>query len=347
MPAPSDHLVPTIDISSFLAGTDLVTAPEQIRRAATTSGFFQIVGHGIDKRLIDDAYAAGEALAARPAEERLALTSPSGHPYRGVRVFYDKAGRICSEGFTASRFEGPEDAVAAGVAPEHADYYAENVWPDLPGFRESLVALAGPTRALGRQMMRAFAVALELPIDWFDDKIALDATTSTIRSYPARHAPLDEDPTIIFDEHFDGNLLTLLHQRGTYEGLQIRDLDGEWFSVPVDDDAFVVNVGELMTRWTNGTWPATRHRVIAAADPEGYRFTLPTFFNASVDTVVAPLSTQGGEDDPRYEPVTVYDWFRRHTVKSYAERSHTLSGARTEEFVAALATSSSWSPAAD
>jgi isopenicillin N synthase-like dioxygenase len=120
-------------------------------------------------------------------------------------------------------------------------------------------------------------------------------------------------------------------------GLQVRTRTGEWFSVPVHDDAFVINMGELMYRLTNAKWPATKHRVIAATDPSGSRFTLPTFFNVSVDTVIAPLPGVNGEPDPEFDPVMVFDWERRHIKNNYQRRQHTTAAASTEAYVAGLA----------
>jgi isopenicillin N synthase-like dioxygenase len=329
-----DSPVPVIDIATFLNGSDQATAPAQVREAATTSGFFQITGHGIPTALFDAVYQVAGALSALPDEAKENLVSPVGHPYRGLRRNFDLTGRFVSEGYTASRFEGPDDALAHGVPAEFADFYSENVWPDIPGFRDAVLTLAERTRILGRSMMRIFALALDLPAGYFDSCVALDSTTSTIRLYPARGEELTEIPTVIFDEHFDGGLLTMLHQRGTYEGLQIRDPAGQWFTVPVNDDAFVINVGELMNRWTNGSWPATRHRVIASSDPAGHRATLPTFFNAAAETVIAPLPGLG---EPKFEPVTVAEWQSRHIKKSHAERRHTTSSKQIEEYVARLA----------
>ncbi|TCN55872.1 isopenicillin N synthase-like dioxygenase [Rhodococcus sp. SMB37] len=330
-------VVPVIDISGFLDGSDPHTAPREINHAATTSGFFQIVGHGIDAALIDAAYQVATGLQSLPRDVKDTLRSPSGHPFRGLMTNYDLNGKICSEGYTVSRFDSPTDAMAHGVDPDFADYFDDNVWPPVDNFREVMTAWSTRVRALGAQMMRAFAVGLELPADYFDTYTALDASTSTIRSYPARLAPLDHDPTVIFDEHFDGGMLTMLHQRGTYEGLEVKTLDGAWFPVPVYEDAFVINVGELMTRWTNGRWPATRHRVVASRDPQGYRFTLPTFYNVAVDTVVEPLPTTIGDDrGAPFEAVTVYGWFRRHLATTYKERKHTRVPAAAEAFVASL-----------
>jgi isopenicillin N synthase-like dioxygenase len=331
-----DIIVPVIDIRSFLAGDDLVTAPQQVREAATTSGFFQIVGHGIDPDQVDASYRVAERLMSLPRSVKDQLRSPSGHPYRGLMTNFDQSGRICSEGFTVSRFDGAADAERGGVQPEYAGYFHDNVWPPIEEFRTTMTAWSGSVRALGAQMMRIFAVALELPIDYFDASTELDASTSTIRFYPARNGPLARDPDVIFDEHFDGGILTLLHQRGSYAGLQLRTLSEEWFSVPVRDDAFVVNIGALMNRWTNGRWPATRHRVIGADDPDGFRYTLPSFYTVAVDTVVAPLSPMLGDDGPRFEPVMVFDWQRRSIRKNYSERKYTTAATGTEAFVAAL-----------
>ncbi len=328
--------VPIIDITDFLSGADTVTAPLAIDEAARSVGFFQITGHGISTDQIDDVYRVAQALDSLPREVKNTLRPASGHPYRGLMTNYGLDGKVCSEGYTVSRFESPADAEAHGVDPAVSDYFDPNVWPPVPGFEAVMRQWSDTMRALGAQMMRAFAVGLGLPIDYFDRVTHLDATTSTIRSYPARHAPLPSSPLVIFDEHFDGGMLTMLHQRGTYAGLEVKTRDQQWIPVPVHDDALVVNMGELMTRWTNGRWPATRHRVVAAEDPDGYRYTLPTFYNVAVDTEISPLPTTVGQTGPQFEPVTVYQWFRRHLTTSYKERKFTTVPAAAEQFVARL-----------
>jgi isopenicillin N synthase-like dioxygenase len=143
---------------------------------------------------------------------------------------------------------------------------------------------------------------------------------------------------VLFAEHSDGNTLTILHQRGDYEGLQVQRLDGagEWIAVPVRDDAFVINVGELMTHWTNDHWPATRHRVVAAADPDAARTTLTTFHMPALDAVVEPIARWVGADGPHYAPVNSYDWERSRIKNSYA-RSNDATGLRQSDKVVAFA----------
>jgi isopenicillin N synthase-like dioxygenase len=328
--------VPIIDIASFLDGSDVQTPAREIDEAASGSGFFQITGHGLDMSLLDAVYAAAVDLAGQPEEVRATLSSPTGHPYRGLMSHRDLRDVICSQRYHASRYDDAADAERDGVPAELADFFAPNVWPQMPGFKDSILTLFQQTRALGTQLMRLFAVALGQPIDFFDPYLDRDSSSCSINYYPARNAPLDQDPTVIFDEHFDGGTLTILHQRGTYDGLQIRTLQGTWFSVPVVPDAFVINMGELMTRWTNDRWPATRHRVIAAADPSGHRTTLTTFHLPSVGTQIVPIPSLVGPDGPHYEPVTVYEWERRFINKTYAEQRYTSPDPSTEKYLAAL-----------
>jgi isopenicillin N synthase-like dioxygenase len=328
--------VPVIDITSFLDGSDSLGPARAVDEAATGSGFFQIIGHGVDIALLDAVYDGAVRLSREPDEVKAALVSPSGHPYRGLMSERDSRGLVCSQRFHASRFDDAADAVRHGVSAEVADFFAPNAWPYLPGFRDAVNLLFGETRHLGAQLMRLFAVALQLPADYFDPYLAHDASSCSINYYPARHQPLLEDPTVIFDEHFDGGTLTILHQRGTYDGLQIRTLDGDWFNVPVVPDAFVINMGELMTRWTNDRWPATRHRVVASADPEGHRTTLTTFHLPAVETSIAPLLPFGGDEDPHYEAVTVYEWERRFITKTYAERQYTTADSVTDRYLAEI-----------
>lgn len=331
-----DTHVPVIDISSFLDRTDIDTPAREIDRAATNIGFFQIVGHGVSMTLLDAVYRQAEALNREPEDVRSNLASPTGHPYRGMTTNTDKRGIVCSSRFHVNKFENAEDAIMHGVDRDLAEYFVPNIWPSIPGFRDEIDALFLRTQWLGLELMRLFAVALKLPLDYFDSSAALNASNLALNYYPASHAPVEESPTIIFDEHFDSGTLTILHQRGTYEGLEIRTPSGDWAPVPVIPEAFVINMGELMTRWTNDRWPATRHRVIAADDPEGHRTTIATFYNPAVDTVIAPLPVNELADGPRYEPVSVHAWEKHFLKKVYKERKFVTPDEQTLKYIASL-----------
>lgn len=314
--------IPIIDISSYLSGDDLESAPAQIEKAASTVGFFQVVGHGVPDDLLAAVYESLDALTGLDESEKQRLLT-YGHPYRGFHMNRDESGTVRQERFLASRFDSPEDAVAGGVEPEYADYFYPNIWPEVEGFRDSVTALFGATRELARKMMSMFAVALGLGADFFEAAIVPDSSTFAINHYPARHEPFEGEPPILFAEHADGNTLTILHQRGDYNGLQLLPYGGggEWLSLPVVPEAFAINVGELMTRWTNDHWPATRHRVVASRRPDDVRTTLTTFHMPKLSAVVSPLAVLGGREDAHYEPVTPYDWEKMFMARSYKRQA--------------------------
>jgi isopenicillin N synthase-like dioxygenase len=315
--------VPVIDIQGFLQGTDRVAAPGAVEAAASSMGFLQIVGHGVPDGPMDAVYDAMDRLHALPEEIKQRYVS-QGHPYRGFHMNRDSGGRIRQERFLVSRFEDKADAIAGGVAAEYADFFYPNIWPEIEGFKAAVTGLFQVTNALADRLMSLVAVALGLRANWFDGMLEPNASTFAINHYPPREGQAGEsEPALLFAEHADGNTLTILHQRGTYTGLQVQPLDrpGEWVDIPVVDGAFVVNVGELMTRWTNDHWPATRHRVLPAEAPDDRRTTLTTFHMPALDATVAPLEVCGGGDDPHYDPVTPYEWERAFMARNSSRRA--------------------------
>jgi isopenicillin N synthase-like dioxygenase len=317
------HEIPVIDIEGFLAGEDMTTAPRAVEAAASSLGFLQIVGHGIPAAPMDAVYDAMARLHALPEAVKQGYVS-QGHPYRGFHMNRDSRGRIRQERFLVSRFEDRADAIAGGAPPELADFFYPNIWPEADGFREAVTELFTITNALAGRLMRLVAVALGLDASWFDTMLEPNASTFAVNHYPPRDEAADTDePELLFAEHADGNTLTILHQRGTYTGLQVQPLDepDTWIGIPVVDNAFVINVGELMTRWTNDRWPSTRHRVLPAEGPTDSRTTLTTFHMPALDAVVAPLEACGGKDDPHYGPVTPYEWERDFMARNSKRRA--------------------------
>lgn len=312
--------IPVIDIGPFLAGADGSAAACEIELAATTVGFFQVVGHGVPGELLDDVYESTRALARLDAATKARFSSP--HPYRGVHVRPDESGAVRLERFLAARFDDPAAAVAGGVSPALSDFFYPNVWPTEPaGFEVCCRSLFNYTQQLGGAMMRLFALSLGLGVHGFDESIEPNSSLFAVNHYPSGvgNRGSVSAPELLFHEHADGNTLTLLHQRGDYEGLQVSRIDtpGEWIPVPVRDDAFVINMGKLMSRWTNDHWPATRHRVVAPADPSHERTTLTTFHMPAVTAVIEPLSRFCAADGPHYEPLTAYD-SEKASIREYA-----------------------------
>jgi len=303
--------------------------------------FLQVVGHGITSATLDGAYHAMETLLTLSEAERDALASPDRHPFRGLSTMVSADGTPRCHRFQVCNYDDPVAAAADGVPAQYRTYFARNVWPrQIPGLQAAVLACFAEMRRVGDTLMELFARALGLAPGHFTPVLTHPVSDFAINSYPARpasnadaHADISlgaatgrgpgpsAEPAITFQEHSDSGMLTVLHQRGDYAGLQVQDLDGAWITVPVREDALVINIGDLMSRWTNDRWPSTRHRVVAAQDPAATRASLATFHLPNVDTVVAPLAALVGEEGPRYEPVTPYVWEQMFLAKVYQPRT--------------------------
>jgi isopenicillin N synthase-like dioxygenase len=158
--------------------------------------------------------------------------------------------------------------------------------------------------------MRIFALALGLDEHWFADKIDDHCSTLFANHYPAQDTP-PLPGQLRLGEHTDFGSLTLLHQDDAPGGIEVRDPAGAWRPVPHVPGAFVVNIGDLMARWTNDRWVSTLHRVVnPPSDRRGEaRLSLPFFHQPNADALIECIPTCAGENDPpRYEPVLSGAW---------------------------------------
>ena len=198
-------------------------------------------------------------------------------------------------------------------------HFAPNVWPsDLPGFQQAYTEYFEAMGDLARSLMRIFALALELPETFFDDKI--DKHISMFRSlrYPHLKEGIEEGQ-LRAGAHTDYGSLTIVKPDGALGGLQVCNRDGEWVDVPYVEDGFVVNIGDLMMQWTNDQWISTLHRVInppedAAGDQQ--RQSLVFFHQPNYDVMVECLpSCLAKGETPRYAPVSSGDHLKSKFVR--------------------------------
>jgi isopenicillin N synthase-like dioxygenase len=231
----------------------------------------------------------------------------------------DDSGRVLQRAFQFMPYDDLDEAYAAGAVGTHPDYFTPNVWPEDPSFRQTWAEYGSATRQLAHTLMSLFARAFGLPGDYFAEAFAHDVSLFSANWYPRQPVSDGQDRELLYG-HPDSGVLTVLHQRGSYEGLQVRDRDGSWITMPLLADAFVINIGELMSRWTNGAWPATVHRVIAGPAPTSSRSSIAMFFLPNLDEVIAPLPPTLEQTPARYEPISVYDWQRQFMAEYILSR---------------------------
>lgn len=308
----TDSLV--VDLAAAEAGDRAEL--DTLRRLGGDLGIIQVVGHGVPDDVIDDFHDQAADILARPREEKISLASPTGHPYRGWRQWPDDFGRLELERWSIGLYDDVDEAVAAGLDPAYVkDYAHPNVWPDShPGFRDAARAYHAAAVGVARRAIGAYARALEVDPAVFPLGDGPDHTQFTINNYPTwtyDGGATDEEKLLLL-EHADGSAVTVLHQRGDYEGLQAQQADGSWRTVPLVPGALQVFSGYLLARWTNGVLRPGRHRVVAGGTVT--RLSSGVFWYPRVDTVVEPLAPFVGSEGSDYDPVLVWD-----TIKDRVE----------------------------
>lgn len=323
--------IPIIDVGPFMEGTPdgVAAVGEQVNRACTEIGFFQIVGHGVPDDLIKRTYDSAKAFFARADADKAEVAQPAPDQVRG----WSAVGR---EGLSYSLDEeAPGDLKEKmDMGPPHVDrsdpyftgadagpHFAPNVWPTEPiGMQPAWEEYFTAMSELSRQLMSTFAVALDLPIDFFDDRIDRHISMLRALNYPSQpDEPLPGQ--LRAGAHSDYGSLTIVRQEDRPGGLQVLTKSGDWADVPAIPGAFVVNIGDLMAEWTNDRWVSTMHRVVnpprdLAEDSQ--RISLVFFHQPNYDAVVECLPTvlEPGEE-PKYAPITsgehLYNKFIKQT----------------------------------
>ena len=198
-----------------------------------------------------------------------------------------------------------------------------NLWPaeeELPGFRAACLTYSAALERLAVSVLPIYAVALDLPPDWFVHAFREPSFTLRLSHYPPQE-PTPEVEEYGLAPHADTTFMTLLAPN-TVGGLSLRTRSGPWIDAPVVPGAFLVNSGELLRRWTNDRFMATPHRVINRTGVE--RYALPFFFDTTYDYRMECLPTCCGPDNPpKYEPVSYQEYqvqFQRLNYDHVRER---------------------------
>ena len=309
--------VPIVDVSGFRDGDrdrqDQVAAA--VDRAARDVGFMQITGHGIPELAADGLTEAMDGFFALPFEQKNQLRPADVSVNRGYNGL--KTERLSySLGVTspADLFEAfnvgsqASDFPDADVEDEH---YPANMWPDRPKlFERNVEAWMVAAGGLARTLTEVFAVALDMPRDYF--KAYTDHSIDMLRMN--RYSMPDDDTLLEpgqlgMGPHTDFGIVTVLWADDVMPGLQILDSDGGWHDVRPAPGALLINLGDLLARWTNDRWLSTMHRVLAPIADDGrplVRRSAAYFHDGNADAVINCLpSCADGANPPQYEPITV------------------------------------------
>lgn len=306
----SETQVPVIDIAGLRAEA-LETrkgVAAEIDRACRTIGFFYVSGHGVPDTLVTDLIQASRAFFAQPLEEKMAIASAQSEHFRGYVPMHSEEhnpgkGRDWHEALDFGREPRPGQ-------PADDGFYGPNQWPaTMPDLRPVVERYYDAMLGLGNDLLRGFALALELDEAFFLPKFEWAAGWLRLLHYPPQPAATEGDG-IGIGEHTDYDAFTILWQ-DQQGGLEVQPLDGQWIQAPPIPSTFVINIANLMQRWTNDQYRSTPHRAVNRSGVD--RTSVPFFFNAAPETVVECVPTCG---PAIYPPITAAEWVRARVLES-------------------------------
>ncbi len=282
---------------------------DELGRSFEEYGFAVIRNHGIPQDLVDKVEEMQKALFALPTETKQGYHVPGGGGARGYTPFGKEIAKD-AQVFDLKEFWHIGRSLPEGH--ELAGTMAPNVWPtELPEFKQTMEAVYNAFEAAGDRVLRAIAIHLDLPEDYFVATVKDGNSVMRLLHYP----PLPENApegAIRAAAHGDINTITLL--MGAEEaGLELLTRKGEWKAVDVPEGALVINVGDMLERLTNGRLPSTKHRVV---NPSGEaarrsRYSMPFFLHFRPDFLIEPLeSCIAGNDSPP-PPITAHDFLQQ------------------------------------
>ncbi|MFA9418787.1 MAG: isopenicillin N synthase family dioxygenase [Gammaproteobacteria bacterium] len=287
--------VPIIDIGDLVSDSSSLAAKESIEQIAAACrdwGFFQVINHSTPPELIETVLQQTHRMFALPLKEKLSVVRTKDNPWGFYNNELTKNQRDKKEVF---------DFTHEGIDPI---YGKSNRWlVDQIKFKATMLEYFDACTVLSLTLLEAFCIGLDLPAKYMHDDFASNHTGFMRLNYYPVKDPLTDSSTdhqpvadLGIHHHTDAGALTVLLQ-DEVSGLQVYR-DGYWHDIPPVPGAMVINIGDMMQVWSNDTYQAAIHRVLAMDSIA--RYSLPFFFNPSASSRVSPLPTVINEQQPSH-----------------------------------------------
>ncbi|CAK5284499.1 unnamed protein product, partial [Mycena citricolor] len=295
--------IPVIDLAEITNADPIIRQAlvDQVTGACREVGFFYVKNHGIPNEVFVRTLAAMRQFFDLPLEDKLeeleftclflafspfAQVENSKTPnFKGYSPLLsgnndpNGAGDV-QEGFEFG-FEPMDDSSLFNAAESQGIMSGANIWPTgLPEFRAAALNYYHHALALGRQLFPLFALALNLPEDFFADKTRKSAALMRLLHYPPQFGEID-NRTIGIGAHTDWECFTILWQEPGIQALQVLNSSKEWIDAPPLEGTLVINLGDELARWTNDVFTSTVHRAINRSGVR--RYSIPLFFGTDYD----------------------------------------------------------------
>ena len=318
------NAIPILDVSKLrdgsLAGVTSVAA--ELRDYLENVGFLYIKGHDVPRQSVEAVREAGKRFHTLPLEEKLKIKMDKNFrgyiPINTSTIVTSSVAKVTKPNQSESLMLMHEVAADDPAALAEKPLQGPNQWPDeaaVPGFRATIETYVAQMNALGRQMLDAITLALGMPRGSIAPHFEKPTTFLRLLHYPTQR---EEDGLFGSAPHTDYGFITLLAQDDV-GGLEVKNKAGDWIAAPPIADTFVMNVGDILARWSNDRFVSTPHRVINRSGRE--RYSQPFFFDPNMETNIEVLPScisPGGK--AKYEPVVYGDYLMERIDKNYQGR---------------------------
>jgi isopenicillin N synthase-like dioxygenase len=304
---------PVVDIGALVAGDEkrIPGVVAAIAAACEQVGFMYVRNHGVDATVVSATVEAAKAFFALPVGQKMQVAIENSPQFRGyLPLEYTgeegPSGKNLQEAFVVMH-ERPLD--------DRALLYGPNQWPaQAPGLRAAMERYFAAMEALAYKMLPGFAAALGLPPTFFEADFRQPMMILKPNHYPPQEIT-DETEMIGVGGHCDGGGFTILWQ-DNQGGLEIRNKSGEWVGVPPIEGTFVINIGNMLQRWTNGRFSSTEHRVINRYGAD--RYSIAFFADPNYFTSISAVVDKTGNDDP---PIICGEYLYKNYRRIYPQRT--------------------------
>jgi isopenicillin N synthase-like dioxygenase len=304
--------VPVIDLASWFDGTDRAGVAAQVDAALQDVGFFLVTGHGVApaaRAAVRDAARAFFALPAETKQKYAVTVAGRGWLPPGVEANGYAEGTETPPDLKESYSVGADEATAA----LDGYWFQHNIYPaEVPALEDSVTAYLAQMKSLADELLRICAAGLGVADDFFTRHTGQSTHTMNINWYPPmQQTGAPEDGQFRIGPHTDFGTVTVLDREPGRGGLQVWTEEDGWADAPFVPDAFTINTGDLLARWSGDRWKSNRHRVLPpqADAPDEDLVSLVYFYEANRDTVVEALQPPIGRPNS-YPPVVSADFLR-------------------------------------
>lgn len=307
-------LIPVIDIGPLRDGSDPGRVAHQLHEASRNVGFIYVANHGIPAEMLSSARKTALAFFRRePAlKQEAAITEKHrGWLASGGAKMHDDARPDLKESF----IWGYQDV--DGLTPDDHPLRGANRWPQsMPDLEPAALGWFSAAHDVAGYLMRGFALGLGKPADFFLQSSSAPMSRASFVYYPPQPPELGADQFGV-GPHTDFGVLTVLAQDHV-GGLQVQDANDDWIAAPPIDGTLVVNVGDLLARWTNDEYKSTPHRVVNASGKE--RLSCVLAYDPEPGTVIDPRAVFGDGIETGHDPITCGDYLEWRFAKAFSYR---------------------------